>query len=107
MQHGAAFATRLRDLFGGGRRRTRDAAAGLSSPAAFDHKLDVELERARRLRGTAALLLIELEGPADLAAVGRTLATGKRGYDSAARVGETRFVVLAPDSDEHGAYVMA
>jgi two-component system cell cycle response regulator len=76
------------------------------SEAAFEEALDVELERARRLRGSAALLLIELEDPG-AAAEPEAALRGIRCYDSAARVGEGRLAVLAPDSDEHGAYVMA
>jgi putative nucleotidyltransferase with HDIG domain len=83
------------------------AHTGLLGAAAFDDVLEVELERARRLRGSAALLLVELEGPADLGAVARTVATDKRCYDTAARVGEARLAVLAPDCDEHGAYIIA
>jgi putative nucleotidyltransferase with HDIG domain len=134
MHHGAAFAThareeptaqdpggsgpfaRLRQLFSGrgGYPSDLDPTTGLLTRSAFERALDVELERARRQRGSAALLLIELELPDDrteresaLRGSGRTLSAGKRCYDSAARVGEARLAVLAPDSDEHGAYILA
>src|SRR4051794_31471538 len=90
-----------------------DPTTGLLARSAFDEALDVELERARRVRGSVGLLLIELELPDDRAEresglrnSGRALKAEKRCYDSAARVGEARLAVVAPDSDEHGAYII-
>ena len=42
-----------------------------------------------------------------LRAVGSALQEGKRSWDAAARVGGEEFAVLAPDTDEHGAYILA
>ena len=39
--------------------------------------------------------------------VAAAISGAKRGFDSAARVGGEEFAVLAPDCDEHGAYMLA
>jgi putative nucleotidyltransferase with HDIG domain len=39
--------------------------------------------------------------------VADAIRNAKRGFDSAARVGGEEFAVLAPDADEHGAYMLA
>ena len=42
-----------------------------------------------------------------LTRVAGAIAGAKRGFDSAARVGGEEFAVLAPDCDEHGAFMLA
>jgi diguanylate cyclase (GGDEF)-like protein len=46
-------------------------------------------------------------GDAVLRSVGAALDDGKRSWDAAARVGGEEFAILAPDTDEHGAYILA
>ena len=77
------------------------ASAAHGGPLPFERALDVELERARRVRGSAAVLLAELVEGTDADDFG-----GIRCYDVAARVGDSRLAVLAPDCDEHGAYIV-
>src|SRR4051794_21108758 len=94
-----------------------DRVTQLLSGAAFDESLETELERARRLRGSTALVMAEIEGldalgdrsarESALARLGRALRASKRSYDSAARPAQSRVAVLAPDCDEHGAYILA
>jgi diguanylate cyclase (GGDEF)-like protein len=42
-----------------------------------------------------------------LVGVAQAIAGAKRGFDSAARVGGEEFAVLAPDCDDHGAFMLA
>ncbi len=58
------------------------------------------LARVNRELGHAA-------GDEALRAVAAALAAVKRSFDSAARVGGEEFALLAPDCDEHGAYMIA
>jgi diguanylate cyclase (GGDEF)-like protein/putative nucleotidyltransferase with HDIG domain len=46
-------------------------------------------------------------GDAVLRYVAEAIKRAKRGFDSAARIGGEEFAVLAPDCDEHGAYMLA
>ena len=108
---------RLMGARGGADGERLDRITGLLSRTSFEESLEVELERARRLGGSTALLVAELEGLDDLAErearesalgrVGRFVRASKRGYDSAARMGDARLAILAPDCDEHGAYMLA
>jgi putative nucleotidyltransferase with HDIG domain len=108
MHLGAAIAGWIARMGGRTQGHGPDPATGLLSRAALDDALEVELERARRLGGTTALLVAELQGddPA-LTSAGRIVGASKRAYDSAGRWGETRLAILAPDCDEHGAYMVA
>src|SRR3954447_1257974 len=94
-----------------------DRVTQLVSHDSFEESLDIELERARRLGGSTAVVMAELDGldalgdraarDSALERLGRALRASKRGYDSAARLGQSRVGVLAPDCDEHGAYILA
>ena len=46
-------------------------------------------------------------GDAVLKRVADAIRGAKRGFDRAARIGGEEFAILAPDSDEHGAYMLA
>jgi diguanylate cyclase (GGDEF)-like protein/putative nucleotidyltransferase with HDIG domain len=97
-----------------------DPLTGLRNRRGFDEALDLEVERAQR-SGTPLSLLIgdldhfkrvndrlgHLKGDEALVRAGRVLARSKRRIDLVARFGGEEFAVLLPDSDEHGAYVVA
>jgi diguanylate cyclase (GGDEF)-like protein/putative nucleotidyltransferase with HDIG domain len=46
-------------------------------------------------------------GDEALRRVGHAMRSSKRSWDAAARVGGEEFAILAPDTDEHGAYILA
>ena len=98
----------------------RDPATGLLGEEGFDAALDMEVERARRTDQTVSIVLGELDGFAEVEAqsghdaaeaVLRRLATliqdCKRSWDTGAFTGSGTFALLAPASDEHGAYILA
>ena len=99
----------------------RDPLTELLNRRGFEDAFDIELERARRSSAPLSLVVADLDG---LARVNEALghAAGatrrcarwrprcdavKRSFDSAARVGGEEFALLAPDCDEHGAYMLA
>jgi diguanylate cyclase (GGDEF)-like protein len=106
-------------------RRLRDAAhrdplTKLLNRRGFQQVFDGELERARRSDQPLSLVVGDLDrfkrvndahghavGDAVLQRVAEAISGAKRGFDSAARVGGEEFAVLAPGSDEHGAYMLA
>lgn len=92
-----------------------DPVTGLDNRRAFEHGLDLEMERARRAETPLSLALVEIthpslgngqgEAPADdgaasqtartlLAAAARLLRTFKRRYDLAAHLGGGRFALV-------------
>lgn len=98
----------------------RDALTGLLNRRGFEHAFDVELERARRTDAPLSLVVGDLDrfkrindehghaaGDEALRRIARTIASTKRTFDSAARVGGEELALLAPGSDEHGAYMLA
>ena len=98
----------------------RDPLTGLLNRRGFQEAFDVELERARRTEQALSVIVGDLDhfkdvndqfghaaGDDVLRAVGAALQEGKRSWDAAARVGGEEFAVLAPDTDEHGAYILA
>jgi diguanylate cyclase (GGDEF)-like protein/putative nucleotidyltransferase with HDIG domain len=98
----------------------RDPLTGLLNRRSFEEAFDVELERARRAETPLSLIVGDLDafsevnveqgeaaGDAALKRVARTIRTGKRRFDSAARIGGEEFAVLAAGTDEHGAYTLA
>jgi diguanylate cyclase (GGDEF)-like protein/putative nucleotidyltransferase with HDIG domain len=97
-----------------------DPLTGLFNRRGFEQAFDVELERARRADGGLSVIVGDLDrfkdvndrfghvaGDQVLRAVGETIRSTKRSWDIAARIGGEEFAVLAPDTDEHGAYVLA
>ena len=98
----------------------RDPLTNLLNRRGFQEVFDVELERARRADQQLSLIVGDLDrfkrvndahghaaGDAVLKRVADAIRGAKRGFDRAARVGGEEFAVLAPDCDEHGAYMLA
>ena len=97
-----------------------DPLTNLLNRRGFQEVFDVELERARRADQQLSLIVGDLDrfklvndahghaaGDAALKRVADAIRGAKRGFDRAARVGGEEFAVLAPDCDEHGAYMLA
>jgi diguanylate cyclase (GGDEF)-like protein len=97
-----------------------DPLTDLLNRRGFQHVFDTELERARRADQSLSLIVGDVDrfkrvndvhghaaGDAVLRRVSAAIRGAKRGFDSAARVGGEEFAVLAPDCDEHGAYMLA
>jgi diguanylate cyclase (GGDEF)-like protein len=98
----------------------RDPLTDRFNRRAFQDIFDSELERARRTGGPLSVIAGDLDrfkrindqfghpaGDEALTRVARSITGAKRRFDSAARVGGEEFAILAPDSDEHGAYMLA
>jgi diguanylate cyclase (GGDEF)-like protein/putative nucleotidyltransferase with HDIG domain len=98
----------------------RDPLTELLNRRGFEEAFDVELERARRTETPLTLIVADLDrfklvndgfghaaGDEALTRVAQAIRTAKRSFDSAARVGGEEFALLAPNSDEHGAYMLA
>jgi diguanylate cyclase (GGDEF)-like protein len=98
----------------------RDPLTNLLNRRGFQTVFDMELERARRADQPLSLIVGDLDrfkqvndtyghavGDAVLRRVAEAIVGAKRGFDTAARVGGEEFAVLAPDCDEHGAYMLA
>src|SRR5215210_2851140 len=97
-----------------------DPLTDLLNRRGFQEVFDVELERARRADQPLSLIVGDLDrfkrvndahghaaGDEVLTRVAEAIGGSKRGFDSAARVGGEEFAVLAPDCDEHGAFMLA
>ena len=98
----------------------RDPLTELLNRRGFEEVFEVELERARRTEQALSVIVGDLDrfkevndafghaaGDEILRAVGEAIEECKRSWDSAARVGGEEFAILAPDTDEHGAYILA
>src|SRR5688572_26275541 len=98
----------------------RDPLTALLNRRGFQSVFDTELERARRGDQPLSLIVGDLDrfkrvndahghaaGDRVLRRVADAINDAKRGFDSAARVGGEEFAILAPDCDEHGAYMLA
>ena len=98
----------------------RDPLTELLNRRGFEDVFDVELERARRTGAPLSVLMGDLDrfkrvndelghaaGDEALRRVGHSIRSAKRTFDSAARIGGEEFALLAPDCDEHGAYILA
>ena len=98
----------------------RDPLTDLLNRRGFEEVFDVELERARRTDTPLSLIVGDIDrfksvndelghaaGDDVLRRVGHSVRSAKRSFDSGARVGGEEFALLAPDSDEHGAYMLA
>jgi diguanylate cyclase (GGDEF)-like protein len=120
-----AFIAILRQRMDGLIARLSDAASTdplthLLNRRGFGDVFDLELERSRRSGRPCALLMGDLDhfkrvndllghpaGDERLRKFGRLLNAGKRRIDAAARMGGEEFALLLPETDEHGAYVIA
>jgi diguanylate cyclase (GGDEF)-like protein len=98
----------------------RDALTDLLNRRGFEEAFDVELERARRAEAPLSLIVGDLDrfkrindehghaaGDVALKRVADLIEAAKRRVDFAARIGGEEFALLAADSDEHGAYMLA
>jgi diguanylate cyclase (GGDEF)-like protein len=107
-------AAELRELAG------RDPLTDVGNYRLLHERLHYELERHQRNNGTLAVLLIDLDrfkqvnerlghaaGDDVLRRVARTLRDLVRSQDTVARQGGDEFAVLAPDTDEEGAAMLA
>ncbi len=119
------FVSAVRDRLGAVIHRLREAAhrdslTDLLNRRGFQRVFDTELERARRGDQPLSLIVGDLDrfkrvndlhghaaGDAVLRRVADAIRGAKRGFDSAARIGGEEFALLAPDADEHGAYMLA
>jgi len=110
----AALVTELSDA------ARRDPLTGLLNRRGFEELFDVELERSRRAKQGLSVVVGDLDGfkaindrlghsagDEVLRRVGGALMQDKRSWDAAARVGGEEFAILAPNTDEHGAYILA
>jgi len=97
-----------------------DPLTGLPNRRGFEQALELELERARRGGQPFAVLAADLDhfkavndrlghpgGDRALTRSATTLSEGKRMIDAVARVGGEEFSVIAPATDERGAYALA
>jgi diguanylate cyclase (GGDEF)-like protein/putative nucleotidyltransferase with HDIG domain len=98
----------------------RDSHTGLLSGNGFEESLDRELERAQRGGSSLSVIVVDLDNfkeaneelghrVADerLTIVARVLESAKRRIDTVARMGGEEFALVLPQTDEHGAYVLA
>jgi diguanylate cyclase (GGDEF)-like protein len=110
-------------------RRSREAAirlstvdhlTGLFNRAFFFAALDREIQRSKRTNRGFCLLMMDLDGlkaindrfghfhgDEALRSAGETIRAGVRRIDTAARYGGDEFVVLLPETDPTGAFVLA
>jgi diguanylate cyclase (GGDEF)-like protein len=99
---------------------TTDGLTGLANHRAFQERLRDELEHARRRGSPLALAVFDVDGfkvindqqghqhgDDVLAAIGRVFAEHARGGDLPARIGGDELAIIAPDSDDCGAYGLA
>jgi two-component system cell cycle response regulator len=97
-----------------------DPLTGLLNRRAFEELLHFELDRSRRTGRPLGVIVGEVDGMARLNAerghgagdvaltqVGQHMTKWKRRIDSAGRIGGEKFAVLLPETDEHGAFLVA
>jgi diguanylate cyclase (GGDEF)-like protein len=98
----------------------RDPLTDLLNRRGFEEAFDVELERARRAGAPLSIVVGDIDrfkrvndefghatGDEALRRIASMAQLLKRGFDTAARIGGEEFALLVPDSDEHGAYMLA
>lgn len=97
-----------------------DALTGLLNRRAFEELVEVEVERARRSGRSLSVIVGDPDhfrdlndrlgshvGDIALERLARLLEEVKRRIDTAARIGGGDFALVLPESDEHGAYMVA
>ncbi len=107
-----ALARQQEDLH---RRATTDALTGVGNRAAFDARLDLELERAARSKQAFALLMLDVDhfkrfndtyghqaGDRVLKAVAKAIENNVRKVDYVARYGGEEFSIVAPEVTTDG-----
>ena len=98
----------------------KDAHTGLLNRSGLQEILELELERARRGDRPVSIVMVDIDRFKDfneqqghttsdraLKTIAAVLQSNKRRIDVAARISGEEFALLAPDTDEHGAYVLA
>ena len=98
----------------------KDAHTGLLNRRGLQELAELELERARRGDRPVSIVIVDIDRFKDfneehghpasdraLRTVAELLQSNKRRIDVAARISGEEFALLAPDTDEHGAYVLA
>jgi two-component system cell cycle response regulator len=98
----------------------RDALTGLLNRRGFEELFEVELERALRSGESLTLIVGDLDwfkevndryghqaGDRVLERVAQIVNVAKRRIDTAARIGGEEIAVLAPNTDQHAAYILA
>src|SRR5215213_12034732 len=97
-----------------------DPLTGLLNRRAFEEMLNFELDRSRRTGRSLSVIVAELDGMDRLNAerghsagdntlkdVALDFRKWKRRIDSAGRIGGEKFGILLPETDEHGAFLVA
>src|SRR5919107_5097118 len=97
-----------------------DPLTGLLNRRAFEEMLNFELDRSRRTGRPLSVIVTELDGMDRLNGerghaagdnalkdVALDIRKWKRRIDSAGRLGGEKFGVILPETDEHGAYLVA
>ena len=97
-----------------------DPLTGLLNRRGFQERFDQEMDRARRSGRPLGVLVGDLDdfksvndrlghagGDEVLMQLGELLTSSKRQIDTVARMGGEEFAILVPESDEHGAYLLA
>ena len=97
-----------------------DPVTGLLNRRAFEEMLQFEIDRSRRTGRSLAVIVGEVDGMSRLNAerghgagdvalkqVGEHMTKWKRRIDSAGRIGGEKFAVVLPETDEHGAFLVA
>jgi diguanylate cyclase (GGDEF)-like protein len=97
-----------------------DAHTGLLNRRGLQEIAELELERARRGDRPVSVVVVDVDrfknfneeqghtaSDRALKSVAAVIQEGKRRIDVAARISGEEFALIAPDTDEHGAYVLA
>ncbi len=97
-----------------------DPLTGLLNRPAFEEMLNFELDRSRRTGRPLTVIVGEVDGMPRLNAerghgagdvalkqVGQHMTKWKRRIDSAGRIGGEKFAIILPETDEHGAFLVA
>jgi diguanylate cyclase (GGDEF)-like protein/putative nucleotidyltransferase with HDIG domain len=97
-----------------------DPLTGLLNRRAFEEMLNFEIDRSRRTGRPMSVIVGEMDGMGRLNAerghaagdkalkqVGQHMSKWKRRIDSAGRIGGEKFGILLPETDEHGAFLVA
>ena len=97
-----------------------DVLTGLLNRRGFQEQFDNELERSRRNGRPMSLIVGDIDsfkalndryghkaGDRALEKVSTVLLSAKRQIDIAARIGGEEFAVILPETEDHGAYVLA